>query len=311
MKKSATRRSVLKKLGIGTAGSVMLSTAAHGIPSSNDIEPILRIAHLTDMHLQPGEVSEAGVRKCLDQILRDEKPIDFFINGGDLIMDALREDEATTEAQWAVWRAIKKDYPQLKFYHCLGNHDVWGKTPVQEPYPGKAWALREHGLDRPYYSFSEKGWHFIVLDSTQQKPDGTWYTAKLDLAQRNWLEQTLQDIPSEEPILIVSHIPILGATPFLDGDNAESGDWVVPGAWMHIDAKSLINLFYKHKNIKSCISGHIHLVESLKYHDIMYHCSGAVCGNWWKDEPYELTDRGYAIMELFANGEHNYIYVNF
>jgi 3',5'-cyclic-AMP phosphodiesterase len=304
------RRQALKKIGLSAASLLAIPSASQAADQSK-ANPILRIAHLTDMHVQPGGTSEAGVRKCLDQILTNEQPIDFFINGGDLIMDALGEDKEATEAQWAVWRAIKKDYSHLKFYHCIGNHDVWGKSPDLETYPGKAWALREHGLDKPYYTFSEKGWHFIVLDSTHPKPDNTWYTAKLDTTQRNWLEQILLEIPSNEPVLIVSHIPILGATPFLDGDNASTGDWIVPGAWMHTDAKSLIQLFYSHKNVKVCLSGHIHLVESLIYHDVSYHCSGAVCGNWWNNEPYELTERGYAILELFADGTHSFAFNTF
>lgn len=304
------RRQALKNIGLAAAGLLALPSTSQATPQKKSL-PILRIAHLTDMHVQPGGVSETGVRTCLEQILQKEEPIDFFINGGDLIMDALGEDKATTEAQWAVWRAIQKDYAHLKFYHCLGNHDVWGKSPDQEPFPGKAWAMREHALNTPYYSFTEKGWHFIVLDSTHLKPDNKWYTAKLDVDQRTWLEQTLHEIPANEPVLIVSHIPILGATPFLDGDNAATGDWIVPGAWMHIDAKSLVQLFFQHTNVKVCLSGHIHLVESLVYHNISYHCSGAVCGNWWNEEPYELTQRGYAIVELFEDGSHTYAFKTF
>jgi hypothetical protein len=226
-------------------------------------------------------------------------------------MDSLSKTKEETEAQWEVWRRIKSSFPELKFYHCLGNHDVWGLTPDKEKYPGKAWALKEHNMDCPYYTFKSKGWNFIVLDSTQMKPDGKWYTAHIDKTQRTWLENTLKNIPANEPILVVSHIPIIGATPFLDGDNAKTGDWVVPGAWMHTDAKSLINLFYNHKNVKVAISGHIHLVETLIYHNVYYYCSGAVSGNWWEKEPYELTNKGYTIFELYNDGTHTFKYVEF
>ncbi|WP_291788033.1 metallophosphoesterase, partial [Cecembia sp.] len=251
------RRNLLKALGLGAIGSniVPMGCSSPNFNEVNKNNPIIRFAHLTDMHIEPGIGAEEGVKKCIDHILSSEKPLDFFVNGGDLIMDALGKDEAETEAQWAVWRSIRAAYPDLKFYHCIGNHDVWGKTPHEEKYPGKAWVMREHGMERPYYTFESKGWHFIILDSTHQKEDGTWYTAKLDTAQRTWLEDTLQNIPADKPVLIISHIPILGATPFLDGDNAQTGDWIVPGAWMHIDAKSLINLFFQHKNVKACISG--------------------------------------------------------
>ena len=307
------RRNLLKALGLGAIGSniVPMGCSSPNFNEVNKNNPIIRFAHLTDMHIEPGIGAEEGVKKCIDHILSSEKPLDFFVNGGDLIMDALGKDEAETEAQWAVWRSIRAAYPDLKFYHCIGNHDVWGKTPHEEKYPGKAWVMREHGMERPYYTFESKGWHFIILDSTHQKEDGTWYTAKLDTAQRTWLEDTLQNIPADKPVLIISHIPILGATPFLDGDNAQTGDWIVPGAWMHIDAKSLINLFFQHKNVKACISGHIHLVESLIYQNVHYHCSGAVSGNWWNDEPYEMTHKGYGLFELFEDGSHTFKYVEY
>lgn len=308
------RRKALKSLGLG-ALSVTTMMASHPSKSSNEADikkkPILRIAHLTDMHVFPDSPAEEGVKKCIEHALNHHGKINFFINGGDIIMDALNENKEKVEEQWKVWRRIKADYPDLKIYHCLGNHDVWGLTPDLETFPGKAWALKEHNMDCPYYNFETNGWHFIVLDSTIQKADKTWYTAKLDTTQRLWLENKLTTLPADAPIMVISHIPILGATPFLDGDNAKTGDWIVPGAWMHTDAKSLVNLFYKHKNVKVCISGHIHLVESLKYHDITYHCSGAVSGNWWKNEPYELTQKGYAIIELFDDGNHNYKYVEY
>jgi Icc protein len=313
MKNKITRRNLLQVLGLGAVGAGILpiSCASPKVTEEKQRTPVLRFAHITDIHLLPDDSAERGIKKCMDQILANEQPIDFFVNGGDAIMDALGKNEQETEAQWAVWRKLMAAYPDLTLYHCIGNHDVWGKTPNEEKYPGKAWVLKEHGMETPYYAFESNGWHFIVLDSTHQKEDGTWYTAKLDTSQREWLEQTLKNIPAEKPILIISHIPILGASPFLDGDNVKKGNWVVPGAWMHTDAKSLVNLFYNHKNVKVCISGHIHLVESLVYNDVHYHCSGAVCGNWWKEEPYEQTNKGYAVFELFDDGTHTFKYVEY
>lgn len=115
----------------------------------------------------------------------------------------------------------------------------------------------------------------------------------------------VSDEIKKTPVLRFAHITDL------DGDNAKTGTWIVPGAWMHTDAKSLVNLFYNHKNVKACISGHIHLVESLVYNDVHYHCSGAVCGNWWKEEPYEQTNKGYAVFELFDDGTHTFKYVEY
>lgn len=303
-----SRRSWIKQGSLAALGALTLPGYSSNMSIKHQ-KPAVTLAHMTDMHLMPGNASEEGVRRCLDHIIQHSKhQPDFIMSGGDLIMDALKRDKDEVEAQWAVWRNIKKDYTMLNFKHCIGNHDVWGKT---NPTEAKSWAQNELVLDHPYYHFSQNGWHFIVLDSTHMKPDNSWYTAKLDDKQYEWLEDTLKGIPSDDPILILSHIPILGATPFLDGDNAKSGDWKVPGAWMHTDAKKLINLFYNYKNVKVCLSGHIHLYEQLIYNNIYYYCNGAVSGNWWRKEPYEQTKNGYAYMELYDDGTHYHEYINF
>jgi len=221
----------------------------------------------------------------------------------------LKKDYDRVALQWNLWSKVLEENCSLKMYHCIGNHDVWGKTPHQEPFPGKAWALDVFGLEKPYYTFEKNGWHFIVLDSTHPKSDGGWYTAKLDETQFKWLENTLARIPSDAPILILSHIPIFAACPFLDGNNEKSGNWEVPGAWMHIDGRALIELFYKHKNVKTCISGHIHLLDRVDYNDVTYYCNGAVSGRWWADEPYHQTPAGYAIMNLYADGSFEREYI--
>jgi 3',5'-cyclic-AMP phosphodiesterase len=160
-----TRRKLLQTLGLGAIGvsAFPMACTSSGTSKNKEKVPVLRFVHLTDMHIDPGIGAEEGVKKCIDHILSSEKPLDFFVNGGDLIMDALGKDEAETEAQWAIWRRIRAAYPELKFYHCIGNHDVWGKTPHVEKFPGKAWVLKEHGMDSPYYTFESNGWHFYCF----------------------------------------------------------------------------------------------------------------------------------------------------
>ena len=297
------------KLGVLSGMGAYSTVPAFGRELMSKPEPSLRIAHLTDIHLYPNSAAEAGLRACLDHLLEfTQGRVDFVLGGGDLIMDALKRKPEEIDAQWELWHRIQKDYPQLKFYHCIGNHDVTGSLP---PSQAKKRALMELKLDNPYYHFKFKNWNFIVLDSTHIKPDGSWYTALLDDEQYNWLVDLLLQINKEEPILILSHIPILGATPFLDGNNAKTGDWIVPGAWMHLDAKKIITLFHKHNNVKICLSGHIHLFEQLLYNNIYYYCNGAVSGNWWQGTPYEQTENGYAYLELFEDGTHSLEYLNF
>jgi 3',5'-cyclic-AMP phosphodiesterase len=108
----------------------------------------------------------------------------------------------------------------------------------------------------------------------------------------------------------MSHIPILAVSPYLDGDNETTGNWVVPGAWMHLDARRFKTLFATHPNVRLCISGHIHLRDSAVYNGVTYACNGAVCGNWWRGN-YQETKPGYAIVDLYNDGAFNIEYVQY
>jgi calcineurin-like phosphoesterase family protein len=49
-------------------------------------------------------------------------------------------------------------------YHVLGNHDTDGGF-------SKAQTMEWWKVERRYYSFDLGGWHFIVLDGNDQKPE--------------------------------------------------------------------------------------------------------------------------------------------
>jgi predicted phosphodiesterase len=70
---------------------------------------------------------------------------------------------------------------------------------------------------------------------------------------------------------------------------------------MHIDSRRLKDLFYKNKQVKACISGHIHMVDRVHYLGVAYLCNGAVCGAWWKGDCQEFKP-GYAILDLYPDG---------
>lgn len=179
-------------------------------------------------------------------------------------------------------------------------------TDGSEPLWGKKWAIDVLQLGSPYRSFDRAGWHFIVLDSTYPHESG--YIAKLDEDQFDWLKEDLSRTPKETPILVLSHIPILSASAYFDGPNEKSGNWQVPSAWMHIDARRIKDLFRLYPNIKLCLSGHIHLVDRVDYLGISYFCNGAVCGDWWNGNFQECAP-GYAIVDLYDDGtcENEYV----
>lgn len=271
----------------------------------------LRIAHITDVHIGPERDKMEKFAQCLRQIHELEDKPDFIFAGGDCIGDALDKNRGEVEAQWASWHEVIQKECAIPLVNCIGNHDVWGAGDPSDPLYGKAWAKKELKLNERYYSFDSHGWHFIVLDSTHIRPDGTWYTAKLDEEQFAWLQSDLKNLPENAKVLVLSHIPILAASAFLDGDNAQSGDWVVPGAWMHIDAGKIIELFYAYPQVKVCLSGHLHLLDKVVYNNVTYYCNGATSGSWWDETPYHQTYAGYAIVDLYADGSSKRHYVEY
>ena len=102
-------------------------------------------------------------------------------------------------------------------------------------------------------------------------------------------------------------MPILTATGFYEG-NEKTGNWVVPGSWMHLDFNEIKKLFMAHGNVKLCISGHMHLQDFVVYNGVTYCCNGAVSGSWWGSEYYHETHAGYALIDLYEDGTFNLNY---
>lgn len=306
------RKEWLKSMGL--SGIVIASGPFSILKGTNEVKNskrVLRIAHITDPHIHSGGNSGNWTRECIRHLQSLEDKPDMIFNGGDSINDALRQDEESVIEQWDIWEKVMTEEITLPVVSCIGNHDVWGlQEQINDPRYGKNWAVEKLGLPHRYYSFEKAGWHFIVLDSTHKREDGSWYTARLDEEQFGWLQRELQNVPDDKPVLIFSHIPIMCAASFFDGDNEQTGNWVIPGAWVHIDARRIVELFYQHKNVKVCISGHIHLLDKVVYNDVTYYCNGAVSGNWWSGN-YHQTPPGYAVVDLYEDGSSVRDYVTY
>lgn len=319
MMKKVNRREFMKITSAAAAGLVIggggnLFASEENI-SQNQRKRTLRIAHMTDVHVQPEKNAESWMVKCLHHIQNLEDKPDIIFNGGDSIMDSLAQEEDRVRKLWDIWKRVLKNECSLPIVHCIGNHDVWGwvkdksKTNGTEPLYGKKWVLEIFGMKECYQSFDKAGWHFIVLDSTHDYEDAA-YTAKLDEKQFQWLKDELEKTDSKTPVCVLSHIPILCACAFFDGDNEKTGNWVVPHQWMHFDARRIKDLFYEHKNVKLCLSGHIHLLDRVDYNGITYLCNGAVSGNWWKGS-YQETPPGYAVINLYDDGSFDHEYMTY
>lgn len=304
---------------IGTRGSAAPTDQAVQSPTPSSVatmagpsSPVgpggaIRIAHISDMHIQPAGPGVEGFTRALRHLQALDPPVDFIINAGDCVMDSLEAGEERVRAQWEAFNAVLGSECKLPVYHAIGNHDVWGwgsrSAAENHPLYGKAMALQQLRLPDRYYRFDVGAWRFLVLDSTHpaEVRGELVYTGKLDDEQFSWLESELAATPSSTPVCIVSHIPILAACEFLDGDNEVTGNWIVPGAWVHIDARQLWKLFWQHPKVKLCLSGHTHQVEDLRYHGVKYLTNGAISANWWRGAYFDFPP-GYVVLTLKPDG---------
>ncbi|HMI79588.1 MAG TPA: metallophosphoesterase [Ferruginibacter sp.] len=288
--------------------NISLLSAAAALPAVISAEPAKKkkyftTAFITDIHVKPSEVAEAGMKKALQHINQLKQKPDFIINGGDSIMDALAANKEKAQTQWDLFTKIMQAENKLPVKYCMGNHDIWGwqlKEDVKnDPLYGKSWWKQWTGNSSTYYSFDHQNWHFIVLDSTQENNGG--YIALLDAEQFTWLENELNN-NKEKFICIVSHIPIVSfCSAMFFKDMLPNGDWKLSRALLHTDARKIKELFKKHPNIKTCLSGHIHLQDEVNYLNVKYYCNGAISGNWWGGAFQDFAP-AYALFDFYNDG---------
>jgi len=292
----ADRRSFLRN-GLFSLGALGIgSTVLGNTPGSGIITPAdraLRIAHITDCHTQPKLKTERALKSVFRQLNTMQDRPDIILNTGDSVLDANYAAAGFLENCWDVWND-SIGCCAIPVYHCIGNHDIWTIHDIEEPRQvkeGKRSCMQKLGMQQPYYSFEKNGWKFIALDSIGDNG------YELDNTQYRWLEQQLA--ATEKPVCIYSHVPIISAASMMYALERRSGKVVAKE--MHSDARQLKDLFFKHKQVKLCLSGHVHYVDEVDYLGVKYMCNGSVAGNWWKGSLDEFPP-AYAIIDLYTDG---------
>lgn len=304
---------------LAAAGAAGLASLLPGLAPSapaGERKRSLRLAHLTDVHVEPERSAPEGMAACLHHVQEQSDRPELILFGGDCVMDAFAEDRARTRLQWDLWHKVCQDECSLDQRGCIGNHDIWGwdksasGATGNEPDYGKKWAVEALRLPERYYSFDRGGWHFVALDGVQPNPAGG-YLAYLDDAEFDWLRSDLEATPAGRPVIVWSHIPILSAAIFqFDDRSVAQRAYNLGGSLMHTDAMKIAELFLKHPNVKLCLSGHLHLVDRVDYNGVAYLCDGAVSGAWWKGRHFQCGE-GYALVDLYDDGTFDRQYVEY
>lgn len=266
----------------------------------------LRVAHLADVHVREGAAFD-GFQRALETAIG--AGAEAVLLGGDIVMNSVGMDQSRVEAQWEEFHRARRQFPEIPFFPCLGNQDVWGWNQKSsgcrgdEPLFGKAMFLHQMKLSSPFYAVRLGTWRLIVLDGIQRGGKHGFYAA-LDPVQRAWLEAELA-AETDTPTVIATHVPIVpGPAEFFAADLSEpdkDGAWSLRDHHVHRDAHDLSNLFARYPNVRLCLSGHTHLAQRIDLWGTAYVVSPPVSGAWWRGD-FQGRPSGFSLIDLHPDG---------
>ena len=187
-----------------------------------------RFAQITDIHLnskipeREEQLSETVSRiNSLDSI-------DFVLITGDI------SDDGDRPAMLEAKRLF--DRLRVPYYIVMGNHETkWSESGCMD------WK-DIFGYER--FEFEHQGVHFLGFNTGPLMRMAYGHVVAQDLA---WLRQRLDSYPKDEPVIIVTHYPLLKG----DVDN-----------WHEVTD------LLRHYNVRLCIGGHYHATRNLSYDGI-------------------------------------------
>jgi 3',5'-cyclic-AMP phosphodiesterase len=282
-----TRRGLLGLMG-GFAGSSLLGPLSGSLLGAQ--RRTLRCAFVTDLHL-PAKGQEKRA-EAMHKALASHKP-DLVIYGGDNVMAVdYGKGRDDADGQFAAFQSLHKQSVRSPSLAVIGNHDIWWNK--EDPSLEKGLALSAFGMPSRYYKDQAGGWTMLLLDTFHK--DG----CHIDAEQLEWLKAELAR--DKKPLLLVSHAPILTASHFHELGNAKDGGWKVPSSWQIANTVVVQDLLKDSRRPVLSLSGHMHHVDYVEYHQVRYFCGGAASGAWWGGS-YHHFPPAFTILTLHPDGK--------
>jgi predicted phosphodiesterase len=194
---------------------------------------------IADIHQDVMHDGKERLQAFLDA--SSKKDLDFIIQMGDFALPRPQNQPFLD-----VWNAHPGDK-----YHVLGNHDMRDHGFTREQ------TMTWWEMEKPYYSFDQKGIHFIVLDGNDPNPK-PWsgYDRYIGDAQKEWLIKDLKN--TNKPTIIFSH-----QTLQLESDGVANMK----------DIRAILEETNKKagfNKVMCCISGHTHTDYMTQINGIYY-----------------------------------------
>jgi predicted phosphodiesterase len=249
----------------------------------SDPRPLLTVGLVTDIHYADCPPrSNRYYRESLTKleeavrVLR-EKKIDLAVELGDLI-DAGEQADATTEREFL--RRINTVFTPLSAdrHYLLGNHCVATLK--------KSEFLEAIGKKQSFYAIQRKGVTLIFLDACFRS-DGvaygeaefSWKDTEIPLAQRTWLESTLQK--AKGPVVVFVHQRL---------DTPPESPYTIKSA------PTIRRILEQSKKVSAVVMGHSHGNAQTVIQGIPYLTLAALV------EGSGLENSGYSTLSVFADG---------
>jgi len=247
------------------------SVQAQQLPKPSDT---FTFAFITDIHLDFNTAYLQDFDNAVKKI-NNLNP-DFVITGGDNIRDAARPSESRADSLFNLYLSRIKAF-NMPVYTGIGNHEVFGiNNPAVLPgNPRYGKKMYESKIGKTYYSFSHKGWKFIMIDDIKISESDHKYIGYVDEAEMNWLKHELESTALSTPIVVCSHIPFVSSMKKFELGSL-SGNPDNDGVANSID---FFRLFEKH-NLKLLLQGHFHFMEVLYTNDIYYITGPSINGSY-------------------------------
>jgi 3',5'-cyclic AMP phosphodiesterase CpdA len=260
-------------------------------------EESFRIVHLTDQHVTSRRQGHEGYKKGIQSINALDPAPDLVLMGGDMVFDGLYTELETYRESIRLYRSITEEL-NMPYYHCIGNHDVLGlssrrKVPKDHPGIGRKMIMAELGMEKDYYSFNHKGWHFVVLNSIFEfeGENGPAYKPMIGEEQLDWLRYDLGD-HKEKPAIVVSHMPAFSHKGQINNDF----EMMAMSPFILQDNIDLRHVLERH-NVKALLQGHTHINEDFRFNDVWYKTSQSASAAWWGGNWLGFKP-GYTVFEL-------------
>ncbi|HEY4198793.1 MAG TPA: hypothetical protein VGM63_24805, partial [Mucilaginibacter sp.] len=95
------RRSALKSIG----GLLLAPALSFGNLTTEKKRSVLRVAHLTDVHLKNKFDAPNRFTKCLHHVQQQSPKVDLILNGGDIVFDINKENMGVINDQWTLYHS--------------------------------------------------------------------------------------------------------------------------------------------------------------------------------------------------------------